>query len=164
EKAAKGGSDNIIGGVSKGTGKIKVTSELENHIKYTDSTVPRKRGIGGAHNADEFLKNDIQIVSTKPNTNIKGVETVEYQLSKLDKTGTPIPGEYQSGKPFSKTIYDPKIISDETYMKRGIEAANNALSTSTDGTLPRIWSGVDKQGVAWRGYYEDGVITSFYPE
>ena len=65
---------------------IKSTPELEAHIKYTDLTVPRKRGIGGAHNVDEFLKNDIQIVSRKPHPDIKGIEIIEYQLPKLDKT------------------------------------------------------------------------------
>ena len=143
---------------------IKSTPELEAHIKYTDPTVPRKRGIGGAHNVDEFLKNDIQIVSRKPHPDIKGIEIIEYQLPKLDKTGSPILGIYQSGKPFSKTVYDPKIISDKSYINRGIEAANNALTTSTDGVLPRIWTGVDSQGIVWRGYCENGVITSFYPE
>lgn len=67
-------------------------------------------------------------------------------------------------KPFIKSIYDPKVISDETFIKRGIEAANNALLNSTDGTLSRLWIGVDSQGITWRGYYENGKITSFYPE
>ncbi|HAQ41164.1 MAG TPA: hypothetical protein DCM73_10260 [Clostridiales bacterium] len=99
-----------------------------------------------------------------PHPSVKGVEIVEYQMPKLDKTGTPIPGEYQSGRPFTKSIYDPKVISDEVFVNRGIEAANNALSNSADGILPRIWSGVDSHGVTWRGYFENGSITSFYPE
>ena len=68
---------------------------LRKHIEDVDLSVPRKRGIGGAHNKNNFLKNDIKVVSITPNNNIKGVETIEYQMPKLDKTGTPIPGEYQ---------------------------------------------------------------------
>jgi len=52
------------------------------------------------------LQNDVKIVSTTPNKNIKGVETIEYQMPKLDKTGTPIPEEYQTGRPKVKTVYD----------------------------------------------------------
>lgn len=44
-----------------------------------------------------------------------------------------------------------------------MEAANDALSKATDGTMPREW-GVDSNGVTWRGYYQDGRIVSFYPE
>ncbi len=159
EEMDKGGSG------TKDSGKIKVTSELENHIRYTDSTVPRKRGIGGAHNKEQLLTNDIEIVKTTPHPSLEGVEKVEYQMPKLDKTGTTIPGEYQSGVPKVKTVYDPKIISDEVYMERGVQAANDALSKSPDSALPREWVGNDGAGVKWRGYSDgNGNITSFYPE
>lgn len=50
------------------------------------------------------MKNDIQIINETPHPDINGVTTIEYQMPKLDRTGTPIPGEYQSGvskvKPF----------------------------------------------------------------
>lgn len=35
--------------------KIEVTPDLENHIKNVDQSVPRRRGIGGAHNSQEFF-------------------------------------------------------------------------------------------------------------
>lgn len=85
-------------------------------------------------------------------------------MPKCDKTGAPIPGQYQEGVPKTKTVYDPKVISDEVYANRGIEAANEAVSRSPDGVLGREWTGVDNQGVTWRGYCEDGKITSMYPE
>ena len=138
---------------------------MESHIKYTDPTVPRKKGIGGAHNKEQLLTNDIEIVKSTPHPTLEGVETIEYQMPKLDKTGTPIPGEYQSGVPKVKTVYNPNIISDEVYLEKGIQAANDALSKSPDGLLPREWVGNDVSGIKWRGYSdENGNITSFFPE
>ena len=141
-----------------------MTDELRSHIENVDSSVPRKKGIGGAHNKDMFMQNDIKIISETPNAKIDGVSTIEYQMPKLDKTGTPIPGEYQSGVPKVKTIYDPNIINTDTYLNRGLEAANNASGLSPDGILSREWVGTDKLGVTWRGYYENGQITSMFPE
>jgi len=57
-----------------------------------------------------------------------------------------------------------KSISDDEFISRGIEAANDALANSSDGTLPREWTGIDSEGIMWRGYFEDGEMTSFYPQ
>lgn len=51
------------------------------------------------------------------------------------------------------------MFSTEEYLRRGVEAANNASEQYSEGTLPREWSGYDSQGIKWRGYYENGVIT-----
>ena len=154
--------DSVEGG--SGAGKYKITDKLKAHIENIDVNVPRKRGIGGAHRKDVFMQNDIQIISETPISNINGVTTIEYQMPKLDRTGAPIPGEYQSGASKVKTIYDPNIISTDEYLDRGLQAANNAVSQYPDDILPREWVGVDNSGVTWRGYYENGEITSMYPE
>ena len=153
-----------VEGVNNIEGKYQITKELEEHITQVDTSVPRKRGIGGAHNKEEFLKNNIEIVSSQQHSGIQGIEIIEYQMPKLDKTGTAIPGEYQGGTPKIKTVYDPKSISTEMYLNRGIEAANNAAEKYVDGNLPREWTGKDIQGVIWRGYCEDGKITLMFPE
>lgn len=110
------------------------------------------------------MQNDIKVISETPNPNIDGVTTIEYQMPKLNKTGTPIPGEYQSGMPKVKTVYDSNIISTDEYLNKGLQAANNAASQSPNGVLSREWVGVDNNGVTWRGYFENGNITSMYPE
>lgn len=110
------------------------------------------------------MKNDVNVVSTKPHDKISGVETIEYQMPALDKTGKPIPNQYQTGRPKTKTVYDPDIISDDEFARRGIEAANDSASRSSSGSLDREWTGVDNQGVTWRGYTENDEITSMYPE
>ena len=140
---------------------IDSTPELEAHIKKVDPSVPRKRGIGGAHNSQEFFKNDVEIVTETP-SKIPGVRTVEYRMPKLNADGTPT-GEY-GARVFKKTIYDPDVISDNDFMKRGLEAANNAISKADNGVMPREWSGVDSEGITWHGYYTDGEITSFFPD
>jgi len=157
-------SSSVIKNTKASGTKLKSTPELENHIKYHDTNTPRKNGIGGAHNSKEFFKSDVKIVSRKPHPKVDGVEIIEYQLPKLDKAGKVIPGEYQNRIPRTKTVYDPNIISDETFISRGLEAANDALSKSGSSTLPHDWTGVDNQGVTWKGYYENGSITSFFPD
>ncbi len=150
-------------GVGKGGSKtiFNSTPELEAHIKNIDPSVPRKRGIGGAHNSKEFFKNDVAIVSETP-SKIPGVKTVEYRMPKLNADGTPT-GEY-GARVFKKTIYDPDIISDDEFIKRGLDAANDAISKTDDGIMPREWSGIDSEGIMWHGYFEDGQITSFFPD
>ena len=143
--------------------RFKPTPDLKNHIRNFDPKVPRNRGIGGAHNSVEFFKNDIQVVSRTPHPTMKGVEVIRYRPPLLDKAGKPIPGQYRS-KIREKTVYDPAIISDDEFVRRGIEAANDALSNSPDGTLPRVWNGVDSKGVPWTGNFENGNITTFFPE
>ena len=144
--------------------KYELTDRLKLHIEMVDTSVPRKRGIGGAHKRDVFIQNDIRIISETPHPNIDGVSKIEYQMPKRDKTGVPILGEYQDGVPKVKTVYDSNIISTDEYLRRGLEAANNAASQYENGILPREWVGVDNNGVLWRGYCKNGEITSMYPE
>ncbi|EUJ21303.1 hypothetical protein MAQA_01032 [Listeria aquatica FSL S10-1188] len=76
---------------------FKKTPEIEKHLKYTDSSVPRKRGIGGAHNSEEFFKNDVKVIK-QTSTDVPGVSVVEYQIPELDAKGLPT-GNYK------KTIF-----------------------------------------------------------
>ncbi|MNW50518.1 hypothetical protein D3C74_279710 [compost metagenome] len=128
---------------------------------------PNKKGIVGAHNSEEFYENDVKVVNEYKvydvnGNEVRGVKQVEYSMPELDpKTRQPT-GTYNK-KVLKKTIYDPNVISDKKYIERGIEAANNALTKETSGTLPRVWMGVDSKGVSWVGYYEDGRITSLFP-
>ena len=149
--------------ISKVT-KYELTNKLRLHITMVDPFVPRKRGIGGAHKKDVFIKNDIKIISETPHPSINGVSKIEYQMPKRDKTGAPIPGEYQDGVPKAKTVYDSNIISTDEYLSRGLEAANNAAFQYENGILPREWVGIDNNGITWHGYCENGEIKSMYPE
>ncbi len=61
---------------------------LDSHIINADPSVPRNRGIGGAHNKDEFMKNTVNVVNARQHPTMPGVEMIEYQIPSLDgKTG-----------------------------------------------------------------------------
>lgn len=84
-------------------------------------------------------------------------------MPKKDKYGNPT-GEFKT-KTFKKTVYDPSKIDTDTYIKRGLEAANNSARSSSSEKLGHEWTGTDNQGVKWPGYCDKtGKITSFYPE
>ena len=164
EKAAKEATKKITKELSE---TVKFADDLADHIKLRDLSVPRKRGIGGAHNSDEFTKAiadmGAKIKNKTPHPNVDGVSIVEYQMPKLDKTGAAT-GEFKD-KIFTKTIYDPKKISDEKMIKMGREAAENARKTSIDGKLAREWTGVTNDGVTMRGYTDgNGKVKSFFVE
>ncbi|MEC3605679.1 T7SS effector LXG polymorphic toxin [Bacillus glycinifermentans] len=154
-----------VGGESSGKSanfikKLHYDKDLPNHIQSVDPKVPRKRGIGGCHNKEEFLKNKVKILSEEKHLGLDGIETVKYQMASLDSKTGEVTG--WKSKIYRKTIYDPKVISTEEFLKRGKEAAENAAK---NGTLDREWTGVDSKGIKWRGYLNtDGEVKSFYPE
>jgi hypothetical protein len=126
--------------------------------------VPRSSGIGGAHNLDEFNKaaaaEGILITKRTPHPTLRGVEKIEYQIQALDRAGNRT-GTFKA-KPFEKTVYDPKRISDSQMAQWGKEAAEEAASR---GALNREWTGVSKNGIVFRGYLdENGAVRSFFPD
>lgn len=143
------------------------TASLKNHIVNPESSTSGKQGIKGAHHKGNFI-NEVNRIGAKTtgsieNSQIKGVEKISYKMPKKDKFGNTT-GEFQS-KTHHKTVYDTSKIRTDQYIKRGLAAANNAASKSTNGKLKREWTGTDSQGVKWRGYCDSkGNITSFYPE
>jgi ElaB/YqjD/DUF883 family membrane-anchored ribosome-binding protein len=144
--------------------KPRISEETAQHIKGRDMSVPRKRGIGGAHNSEAFDKaltdEGGQVVSRTKHPSVDGVEVVEYKMPALDAKGKPT-GEMKNTV-FKKTVYDPKKISDEQMMKWGEEAAQDA---AIKGPLPREWSGTTKDGVPIHGYADKyGNVTSFFVE
>ena len=143
------------------------TEELKNHIENAEPTPNGNNGINGAHHKENFLEEvnriGAKITNSIPSMQIDGVETIFYKMPKRDKCGNPT-GDYKV-KSFKKTVYDSSTISTETYIKWGLQAANNAANLSFSGKLGREWTGTDNQGVKWHGYCNSGnEITSFYPE
>ncbi|GIO84684.1 hypothetical protein J25TS5_16160 [Paenibacillus faecis] len=163
----------LAGGTWQAGKVITATPELETHLKYREyfdkngKEHPNKKGIVGAHNSEEFYRNNIKVVSENKvydlnGNEVIGVKQVVYSMPELDpKTRQPTGNYNQSTN--KKTIYDPNVISDKEYVDRGIEAANNALKKEPTGVLPRVWMGVDSKGVEWVGHCENGEITSFFP-
>lgn len=145
----------------------KATQALRNHIENPEPSSSGSDGIKGAHHKENFLKEvdrlGAKTTGTTPNTQVDGVEQISYKMPKKDKYGNPT-GEFKT-KTFKKTVYDPSKIDTDTYIMRGLEAANNTARSSSSGKLGREWTGIDDQGVKWHGYCDKtGKITSFYPE
>ncbi|WP_310888084.1 CdiA family toxin C-terminal domain-containing protein [Priestia megaterium] len=72
--------------------------------------------------------------------------------------GNIIPGELKKVRT-PKTVYDPKIISDEQILKWGEEAMKNGE------IVGRKITGISKNGVKFEGYIDEttGKITNFFP-
>jgi hypothetical protein len=136
-----------------------VRSLLRRHIKARDPSVPRKNGIGGAHDMTEFAKHagEYTVVSRTPHPSIPGVHKIEYRMQALDMTGKPT-GAFQK-KVLTKTVYDPAVWIEDKLVNTVVEAARDAV---TNGTFTREWTGVSKAGVRIRGYQDNGKITSFF--
>ena len=160
-------ASNSLKSETKNISSYTATDSLKNHIVNPEPVTSGKQGIKGAHHKGNFI-GEVNRVGAKAtnsveNSHIKGVEKISYKMPKKDKFGNAT-GEFQS-KTHHKTVYDTSKIQTDQYIKRGLEAANNAASKSSNGKLRREWTGTDKQGVKWRGYCDSkGNITSFYPE
>lgn len=137
------------------------TANLRQHI--TEAYGNGKQGIGGGHELEAFKAKleemGGQVKERIPCESIDGVEKVTYRLPKKSPDGKPT-GETRT-RLYSKTVYDASKISTDEYLRRGLEAANDAAK---GGRLPREWSGTDGQGVRWHGYAQNNKIESFFPE
>ena len=138
---------------------------LERHIRDRDHDVPRRDGIGGAHNAEAFEQalrdTGAMVVSRIPDPNVPGVTHIEYRIPALDRIGQPT-GEFRR-QAIPKTVYDPTVISDEEMMRWGREAAAQAQQAN-GGTLPNRWDGETAAGIRIRGYADPaGSVRSFHP-
>lgn len=135
------------------------------HLSTLDG-YSQKKGIGGAHNADQFYaaagQNGVKIVSETP-TDVKGIIHIEYQIPSKDRAGNVTGFKGNGSEPFKKTIYDPKIFTDEKMLELGQQAAasgykvamasKNGQATATAG------------GVSFRIYVDKstGIVRNYHP-
>ncbi|MFC4258571.1 CdiA family toxin C-terminal domain-containing protein [Marinobacter lacisalsi] len=143
------------------TSFTRFVGNYDEHIIYRDFDVPRRRGIGGAHNGDEFLKysNEFKVEEIIPHPTVDGIETVRYRMAALDKAGDPT-GEYRAAI-LEKTVYDPSKVSNEQFLDWGRQAAAEAQSA---GRLNREWVGTASNSLEFRGYLDEtGAVKSFFP-
>lgn len=124
----------------------------------------QKSGISGTHNLDAFSQavssNGVKVLSETPGS-VEGITTIEYQIPAYDRAGN-VAG--YKDKSFTKTVYDPKIFSDQKIFDLGQQAAatgyKDALSkgiTQYDATAG---------GVTFRVYLDKntGTVTNFHPK
>ncbi|PEJ31256.1 PrsW family intramembrane metalloprotease [Peribacillus butanolivorans] len=138
----------------------------DKHLAEVQEIVRRKgKGVVGGHNLHNFEKAfkekgwDLKecIISRRKHPTIEGVHEIEYGLPKLDMEGKIIPGELKKVS-HPKTVYDPKIISDEQMLKWGEEAMKKGKIVGREKV------GVASNGLKFRGFVDDsGKITNFFP-
>ena len=145
-------------------GHVRFESNVDLHLSTRDMSVPRKRGIGGAHNLDAFsdavADMGAKVVSATPDPSLAGVQRIEYQIPALDRAGNRT-GGFKS-EVFKKTVYDPATIPDEEIARWGRQAAAEAQA---NGRLAREWTCTAPNGVRFRGYLsKTGAVRSYFPD
>ncbi|MBC7531598.1 MAG: EndoU domain-containing protein [Oligoflexus sp.] len=117
-----------------------------------------KKGISGTHNLDEFneaaKKYNISIVSSKPHPTVPGITEIEYKIPKSDGSG-----EFKI-KSATKTVYDPKVISDEEMVSLGQVAAAKSYNPAN---LKNSYN-AEAGGINFQVYSEpNGQIRNIFP-
>ena len=142
---------------------ISFSIDQKNHLaKLVDFT--QKKGIKGAHNADEFYasvaRNGVKIVSSIPG-DINGITQIKYQIPAYDSAGNIV--GYKPTK-YPKTIYDPKKFSDQKILDLGQQAASNGYIDARSKGLIQYDS--TAEGVTFRIYIDQdtGRVRNFHPK
>jgi hypothetical protein len=144
---------------------LKLKSGYDTHLTQVEDIVRKKnRGVVGGHNLENFEKAftdrgwslEENIISKTPHPSMNGVYEVKYQIPAVDTQGNIIAGQYKN-IPNPKTVYDPKIISDEQMLDWGREAMKNGTVNRREIT------GYSSNGLKFQGYIENGEITNFFP-
>lgn len=144
-------------------GNYKASPGLRDHLESAKDA--GRDGISGGHEKSAFEEKLREIGGhVIEETNILGIDgmkSIRYEVPKKDKAGNPTSEMRTISTP--KSVYDKNVISTEEYMRRGLEAANNA-ATANNGSLSRSWNGTDNNGVKWKGYLDDnGNVSTLYP-
>lgn len=143
-------------------GRFKLRPGYDEHLIKRDMKAKRKGGISGAHNKEEFMKSsfEINIVKVEKHPHIDGVEDIYYQMAELEK-GVPT-GRWRA-RIFTKTVYDPEIISNEQMIQYGKEAIREAEKAGR--ITERMVVGTASNGLEIMLYVDESKneITNFHP-
>ncbi|AWH87794.1 CdiA family toxin C-terminal domain-containing protein [Limnobaculum parvum] len=138
--------------------KIEQPAHLSAVEKYT-----QQKGITGGHNSEAFYisvkQNGVKILSETP-TGIKGVTEVSYQIPAYDRAGNIV--GYKE-KPLTKTIYDPKVFSDQKILDLGQQAAAKGYKSAMASGAREYTSSAG--GIDFRVYIDPntGTVMNFFP-
>ncbi|WP_447755349.1 two-partner secretion domain-containing protein [Pseudomonas nicosulfuronedens] len=136
---------------------------IKNHLSNFDGLTQRS-GISGTHNLEAFNQaaatNGVKILSETPGS-VKGVTTIEYQIPAYDRAGNVVGYKTQ---PFTKTVYDPKVISDQKVLDLGQQAASSGYKDALSKGLSQY--DATAGGVTFRVYLDKatGTVTNFHPK
>ncbi|MEM5601453.1 hypothetical protein COD90_29335 [Bacillus cereus] len=119
------------------------------YVEHTTGPVEKfteRNGISGRHNYDEFEnyfnsnsnKYELGPVVKKEHPDIDGIFDIEYKVKyeKMDYTGKNGTGEYKvipnGDKVYKKTVYDPKIISNDEIIDLSKKAMEEGLNNKRE--------------------------------
>ena len=108
---------------------INFNINQKNHLATFDG-ITQKSGISGTHNADAFNQavstNGAKIVGQTPGS-ANGITEISYQIPAYDRAGNIV--GYKA-KVFTKTVYDPKVFSDQKILDLGQQAASSGYKSA----------------------------------
>jgi len=170
-KLPKPGDPDFVGPLPpKKAGNITFTEAADSHLTTVDGFNKKKTGIQGGHSKEAFD----QFAETRPinqvgetrYSDIEGLYEIDYQVAKLER-GQPVAGEWvDSGKPYTKTLYDPQIISDDTMKALGHDALSDATPFTTPGGQTKVIGKTTYGGqtMKFEGWLNpNGSLKSYYP-
>ncbi|MCG9683645.1 DUF637 domain-containing protein [Vibrio sp. Isolate23] len=135
---------------------------IKTHISTVDG-FSQKRGVSGGHNMDAFNQivadKDLKIVTSTDHATITGITHIQYQIPSFDREGN-VTG-YKK-ELFEKTIYDPRVFSNNKIMELGQAAAAKGYSDALSQGLAQFTA--EAGGMKFRVYVRDGIINNFHPE
>ena len=93
-------------------------------------------------------------------TGTKGIIDIQYQIPAYDRAGNVV--GYKD-KVFTKTIYDPKIISDQKILSLGQEAASKGYKSAMASGQREYTATAG--GINFQVYLDQktGMVENFYP-
>ncbi|MEI2281723.1 WXG100 family type VII secretion target [Paenibacillus polysaccharolyticus] len=160
---SKYGDDNVTW-VNKNN--FEYLDGFDDHLINAQSIVRKKnKGIVGGHNLESFERIltdqgwnlEELIVSKTPHPTISGVLEIDYRIPALDRELKVIADQYKN-IPSPKTVYDPKVISNEQMIQWGKEAM------ASGEIVVREIRGTASNGLKFTGYLnESGKVTNFFP-
>jgi filamentous hemagglutinin len=136
---------------------------IKSHLSNFDG-LTQKSGVSDTHNLDAFNQaaatSGLRILSKTP-TSVAGVSTVRYQIPAYDRAGNVVGFK---DKVFAKTVYDPKIFTDQKILDLGQQAAASGYKEALSKGLSQYDSIAGN--VTFRVYLDKatGTVTNFHPK
>jgi Bacterial EndoU nuclease len=142
---------------------ISFDKDIANNLTKFDG-FSQKDGISGTHNLDEFTKvaldKGVKITEQKDGL-VNGIKQIEYKIPAYDRYGN-VTG-YKS-ETFRKTVYDPKLFSDQKILDLGQQAAAKGYSQAISNGFREYTA--EAGGIQFRVYLDGktGAVTNFFPK